>query len=146
MSEDDLEKQELSSKKVAFYAAFLEAWISNRMEIDKQLLTLSSLALGLLVIFYKELDTILQFIIWIISGSLYIATMIMIFTIFNKNTRYIECLLVDHKQHEEKELESTLQKATSLAFQIFIAAVALTFALIVMKTGVIELKIATKGV
>lgn len=58
MSENELAKQELMEKHVAFYQTFLSAWTASRMEKDKQVLTLSALAIGLLTTFRSELDDV----------------------------------------------------------------------------------------
>ena len=42
LDEDDLRLQEYHNKRVAFFDSWVKAWIQNRMELDKQLLSLSA--------------------------------------------------------------------------------------------------------
>ena len=48
LDEDDLRLQEYHNKRVVFFGSWVKAWIQNRMELDKQLFSLSALAIGLL--------------------------------------------------------------------------------------------------
>lgn len=50
MDAEECANQEEQDKRVAFYQTFLTAWVENRMEMDKQILTLSSLAIGFLTV------------------------------------------------------------------------------------------------
>ena len=48
----DENKNSLEEQKgVAYYSALVNAWITTRMEKDKQLLTLSAAGIGLIIIF-----------------------------------------------------------------------------------------------
>lgn len=67
MSNNEQELSETDKQKdVAFYSSCVNAWIQTRMEKDKQLLTLSSVAMGFLINLYKDLgnDTT-AFVLWL---------------------------------------------------------------------------------
>ena len=140
----ELEDQEFMQKEVAFYTTFLGAWVENRMEMDKQLLTLSSLAIGLLMIFYDKLENVAQFVLWLAAGGLFIATIIMILCVFRNNSKYIECLVSESDEREKKAVEKKLQNQTACAFGMFIVAIVTTFALAIVKSDFIIIK-ATGG-
>ena len=135
-----LEEQSLMQKDVAFYQTFLSAWVENRMEMDKQLLTLSSLAIGLLMIFYDKLESVSQLVLWLLSGGLFIGTIIIILCVFRNNSKYIECLVSGDDEQQKKAVEQKLQTQTACAFGMFIVAVITTFALAIVKSGFIIMK------
>jgi ABC-type multidrug transport system permease subunit len=137
----DLEQQEYMQKDVAFYQTFLTAWVENRMEVDKQLLTLSSLAVGLLMMFYDKLKDTTELTLWLIAGALFIATIILVLFVFRNNTKYIECLISNEDEEKKKAVEKKLQAQTVCAFWMFILAVISTFALAIIKSGFVITKI-----
>ena len=146
----ELGEEEYMQKNVAFYQTFLSAWVQNRMEFDKQLLTLSSLAIGLLMLFHEDLKTLPFLILWLITGISFITTIIIILRIFKNNPDYIEYIIAEdgvseaeRKVIEEKriELEKSLQKHTEYAFITFIIGIILTLSLVVVKSGIITITI-----
>src|ERR1700733_8893995 len=76
-------------KKVAFHSACLDAWVQTRMEKDRQLLTLSSLAIGLLMIFYKELDTLPVFFLWLFAGACFLICIMLVLVTLAQNADYL---------------------------------------------------------
>ena len=146
----ELNEEEYMQKNVAFYQTFLSAWVQNRMEFDKQLLTLSSLAIGVLMLFHEDLKTLPFLILWLITGISFITTIIIILRIFKNNPDYIEYIIAEdgvseaeRKVIEEKriELEKSLQKNTEYAFITFIIGIILTLSLVVVKSGIITITI-----
>lgn len=128
MNDTNADKESYLQKDVAFYQTFLAAWIENRMEKDKSLLTLSSLAIGLLITFTDKLSSPAEFVLWLLSGIAFLATIIIILLIFRYNSNYIECLLIEDIEKQRRH-EKSLNVMTLLAFVIFIVGLSLTFAL-----------------
>ncbi len=139
MSSDEQERL-YEQKNVAFYQTFLSAWIENRMETDKQILTLSSLAIGLLMFFYDKLETPTEFVLWFVSVCLFLSAIITILCIFKKNCPFIEGLLNDEQTAEYTAIEKDLQKLTSRSFACFILGVVISFSLAVVKSGFLLVK------
>ena len=106
LDEDDLRLQEYHNKRVAFFDSWVKAWIQNRMELDRQLLSLSALAIGLLVGVLGNPNNVLQFVIWFIAGFSFLFCGGIILIIFRQNTKYIETLLDGHqtKKRRKKKL------------------------------------------
>ncbi len=141
--QEKLDKEEYMQKNVAFYQTFLTAWVQNRMEADKQLLVLSSLAIGLLMFFRNELKTPPELIIWLLAGGSFITTIIIILFVFLNNSDYIEYMIAedDAQESEKQNLEKKLQKQTACAFGLFIIGIILTLVLVVVKSGFTIVKI-----
>ena len=140
------EDPEYLYKKIAFYQTVLGAWVQTKMETDKQLLTLSGLAIGLLMLFRDDLDSKLQLVLWLSAGGLFVSTLIMILFIFLNNSTHIEDVIAENQEHdEEKKLEfkikvaimdKRLTRQTICAFFMFILAVVLTSALAIAKLNI----------
>lgn len=140
MDEKERAAQEFSEKSVAFYTTFLSAWVENRMETDKQLVTLSSLAIGLLMFFYDKLHTTTELVLWLSAGALFILTIIVVLCIFRNNGKYIESLILDDNQPQKQSVEKSLQTMTACAFGMFIVGIILTFSLAIVKSGFVIMK------
>lgn len=139
---DNNAQQEIMQKNVAFYQTFLSAWTESRMEKDKQILTLSALAIGLLMVFRKELDDVLAFCIWLGAGTAFVAAIVIILLIFGQNSDYIEHIIRDDNQPDKLIIEKSLQRKTLWAFCLFVIGILLTIILAVLGAGFI----ITKGV
>ena len=151
LDEDDLRLQEYHNKRVAFFDSWVKAWIQNRMELDKQLLSLSALAIGLLVGVLGNPDNVLQFVIWFIAGFSFLFCGGLILIIFCQNTKYIETLLDDHQTEEkakekvvlsEREKQKTRQLGllTKSAFLLFLFGATLTLVLAISQPSFIIMK------
>ena len=147
--EEKYEIEEYHNRRVAYFGAWVNAWINNRMEKDKQLLTLSALAIGLLVGVLRDLETVGELFLWLGATISFIATLFFILHIFGKNTKYIEILLDMHQADEtegvvlgkkEQEMTKSLNKKTVYAFRFFILGAILTAVLVVVKSGFIIVK------
>lgn len=135
MENGDNKNQEERDKRVAFYQTFLGAWIENRMEMDKQVLTLSSAAIGLLMVFYKDMDKVFEFSLWLIAGCAFIVAIILVLCIFRNNSNYIQCLIREDNQTLQNVLEKRLQTMTAWAFGSFIVGIVLSFTLAIVRSG-----------
>ena len=133
MDNEDADEQKL--KRVAFYQTFLSAWTENRMEKDKQVLTLSGLAIGLLTTLRSETDSsAFAFFVWILAGLSFISSIVLILRVFRKNTDYIETLLSDENQSRREDVEKELRCHTYWANWLFVIGVVLTLILVARST------------
>ncbi len=145
-SEYDRQMREYHDNRVAFYSNWVGAWIENRMEKDKQLLTLSALAIGLLVSVFNSPNNICEFWILVFAGISFLGCILIILIIFSVNAKYIEIILTEHQKHnndgngplgnEESKKAAILNKLTITAFSFFISGALLTSILTVMRSGV----------
>ncbi len=60
-------------KEVEFYSVFLNGWITNRMEMDKSLLTLSTAGIGALMLLKDSFKDQFAFHIWVAAGLAFLA-------------------------------------------------------------------------
>ncbi len=140
---DDLEYLQ---KRVAFYQTIVGAWVQTRMEADKQLLTLSGLAIGLLMIFQGELKSILQLFFWLSAGGLFVSTLITILFIFLNNSTHIEYVIAENQEQDAEKkaefkikaeiMDKKLNRQTICAFVTFILGILLTAALAIAKSNI----------
>jgi len=93
-----LDDKELEQhKQIEYYASILQAWQSTRMELDKNILTLSSGAIGLLVTFINTfgVKTQCEIILYIISIGAFLIAIISSLMIFSNNAKYLEKIIQD---------------------------------------------------
>ena len=149
MANENLKQKEYHDNRVAYFDSWVKAWIENRMEMDKQLLALSALAIGLLVSVSDKLSNTFQFFIWITAGLAFVLCAFFILIIFHKNAEYIGILLEEHQADGDnkeslgkKEQEKTqfLNKLTKIAFFLFLIGATLTIILAVIQLGFIVTK------
>ena len=140
MAKDESKKQEKVLKDVAFYQELISAWASSRMEKDKQLLTLSALAIGLLMIFWPEINDFCSLFIWLVVAAPFVISIIIILQIFSQNSDYIEQVIQNNDQEKKKRLEKSLECKTWLASKLFICGVILTIGLVIYRTVFLILK------
>ena len=149
MANENLKEKEYHDNRVAYFDSWVKAWIENRMEMDKQLLTLSALAIGLLFSVSDKLSDTFQFSIWITASLAFVLCAIFILIIFHKNTEYIEILLEEHQAEgdnkdslgkKEQEKTQSLNGLTKTAFFLFLIGATLTIILAVVKSGFIITK------
>lgn len=142
---DEYERKikEYHDNRVAFYDSWTKAWISNRVEMDKQLLTLSALAVGFLITFFKDIDELIPSIIWLIATISFVISGIISYKIFRKNASYIETLLNLHQDEgidktkletEEKKKTGQLTSMSNWATHIFLLGAALTIILAIWES------------
>lgn len=116
------ENDEYSNKNVAFYATNLNAFIENRTELDKQLLTISIAAIGFLVAFSEKLiqgektALLLKF-----TCGLFFLTTIWILIIFHLNAKYLERVIVGDSIGTESTSKQLSKKDTIAKYCFCIA-------------------------
>jgi len=90
VSNDEIDEQENIQKRVAYYKVLLSAWVDNRMEFDRRIMTLSSVAVGFLVANRDDIDHCCLLIIWVAANILFITSVALSLAIFHFNSNYIE--------------------------------------------------------
>lgn len=124
-------------RSVAFYSALVEAWINTRMECDKQILSLSSLALGgLIAIQQKGLGDATSFIVWLCGGVCFVLAILLALIVLSMNAHYIEKLAEDSKSTRHEYLLKLLDIALMI---LFVFGVVLTFTLAIKETGFVAI-------
>lgn len=107
MAKDTLKEQEEMQKRVAYYQTLLSTWISNRMESDKQILTLSLALIGYLITFQSNIGDIYSSILWVLAFLFFIASIGLVLSIFSQNCEYIELI---QNEDEDKDDEKKSDK------------------------------------
>lgn len=144
---EKMKQEEANNKRVAYYSSWLNTWIDNRMEVDKRLLTFSSLAIGLLLGVFGESATTFGFYIWLAAGLMFLFCAILILSNFYQNAVFIEILLAEHKAEDEKndkkqkELSKKMQAKLDIlkwismtSAGLFLLGVILTITIAIMKS------------
>ena len=108
-SEKDLAREETMQKKVSYYQALVSAWIAHRFEKDKQILTLSALAVGWMMTFRNEVHDSVAFIIWLFAIGLFVLSVFLILFGFQRNTDYIELVVKDVDAEKERKIQIAKQ-------------------------------------
>ncbi len=138
LENQETKKQIKTQRRAAYYQALWTAWFEHRMELDKQLLTLSALAIGLLMFFHDELDGSLEKKLWLVAGGSFITTIILILVTFYISSKHIACMLDEKDKIEEDKLESTLKKLMFWSYFAFILAVLATFILAILSVFMVK--------
>ena len=126
------EEDNYYAKDVAFYSASMNAWFTTHFEKTKQILTLSALAIGLLMFFYDQLRTPAEFSLWVGAGICFIFSILFCLHIFGKNARYLRAVIKN--TNDEKCLSDSIKTLTFSAFCLFVLGVILSFSLVVVKS------------
>lgn len=123
--------EEDMSKRVVHYQTWLSAFMQNRMEVDKSLLTISSLFMGLL--FYNKPDQSSAFCLWILSGFFFTFTILGVLITFWTNANFAENVLEQH-QEEMEQKNKKLKYLSFFTFLTFVVAIVLTFCSAIFET------------
>lgn len=108
-----MNKEDYEAKDRAFYSAMISAWLNTKLERDKQLLTLSTSVIGLLVTLLRTVG-VSNFSQRLLFGAALIAflfTVISVILILGKNANHIEKTL-DGSETENRHLAFLDQFAT----------------------------------
>ena len=116
MAKNTLKNQEIMQKNVAFYQVLFTAWMSNRMEKDKQIVTLSALAVGLLMTFRSEINDIPSLFIVLFAGGFFTSSMIVVLVIFKQNSDFIMLVIRDNNQKEISQCLHLLLRLQGVQF------------------------------
>ena len=143
----DENKNSLEEQKgVAYYSALVNAWITTRMEKDKQLLTLSAAGIGLIIIFQPKLSTIFEFWIWILSGVCFLLSICLLLSVFTDNGDLIEAEIVESKSILKDKLNKRVSLKTKLSGWLFVLGATLAFVLAISQTNFIQIKSPHGGI
>ena len=118
-------------KEVAYYDALVNAWLQNRLDRNKQLLTISYLAIGLLILLISSVksdelpDNLYIFVgmavLWLLAFISFIVCGFLALSIMNKNTVYLQAVAHEEKNHEQLSL--SINRRARLSFGLFLAGV-----------------------
>ena len=112
-------------KQNCYLSAAYSALANNCMEIDKQLLYLSSAGIGLLITFsFSRINNLTQFFLWLFSIILFLITIIICLYIFEVNNDMLKSSIED--KPVDTKLADFLDRISKV---FFILAILLTFIL-----------------
>lgn len=100
-------------KEVVYYEALVNSFLENRMEIDKQILNLSCLAIGFLSATIKEINSL--FCVWLFTNIFFLLSIILTLFIFHSNTKIIEDN-IKNQNFEESENDNHILSIISYSF------------------------------
>lgn len=80
-------------KEIEWYAALVNANFETRFELDRQLLTIASAAIGVLVSFMNDIINFPLFILWLTSGLAFLSTIVLALNIFKNNKFLLEAII-----------------------------------------------------
>lgn len=117
--------RELEGKNIAYYSTMLSTWIDNKMEYDKTLITLSSMAIGLIVTLLTTtgINAMYEFIIFLFAFISFTITILTALIIFHLNSKIIEDSL-----KETSEKNYNIKKYDILIISSFTLGMILTMA------------------
>lgn len=110
--------RELEGKNIAHYQVILSAWIESRMERDKTVITLSTVAIGLLVTIITTvgLNGFWQYCFAIIAFAGFIIAIFSCLHIYQFNAKHLEEVLRDKDGKNTSDLLRNLDKLSSICF------------------------------
>ncbi len=122
------------SKEVEFYAAHIGSMLDSNIEKNRQLLTLSSLVIGVLMGFFDtdDLSGMTSFVMWMISCLSFTACTIITLIFFPKNAAYLK-----HVVEKDPALETQkkhLRLISLFASITFILGIVMLFTLVVYES------------
>ncbi len=131
-------RQENIQKRVARYQTLFAAWTENSIEIDKQLLVLSTSALGLLVFIHNKLSGDIEKILLLFASFFFSVTISMILYTFHVSQKYIGSVLNENNKDKTKEdkLNFTSAILGISSLYTFGFGVLLTFLMMFFKLGI----------
>jgi hypothetical protein len=133
-------------KGVAYYSALVNAWITTRMEKDRQLLTLSSAGIGLIIIFQPKLNSIFEFNIWLLAGICFLFSIGLLLSVFTDNGDLIEAEINQSKSVLKAKLDKRISLKTKISGWLFILGAVLAFTLAISQTNFIQIKPPQEGI
>ncbi len=121
-------------KEIEWYAALVNANFATRFELDRQLLTIASAAIGLLVTFMNKITSCWLSVLWLISGMCFLITIILALNIF-KNNRYLLENIINGK--DVSLLDESLKNKDTIMKWSFIIGVISLFLIAVLNLNVL---------
>ncbi len=98
------DEEDYKAKEKAFYSAMISAWLNTRLERDKQLLSLSATAIGLLVTLLKTggASSYEQIVLFAFAFIFFLLTIILVISILGENSTHIEKMLNESETENKK--------------------------------------------
>ncbi|WP_377482129.1 MAG: hypothetical protein P2A85_29085 (plasmid) [Microcoleus anatoxicus] len=131
-----MNKEDYEAKDRAFYSAMISAWLNTKLERDKQLLTLSTSAIGLLVTLLRTVG-VSNFSQILLFGAALIAflfTVISVIWILGKNANHIEQMLNGYETESRQlaflDLVATISFVIGMVMVVIIGMYSATISLI----------------
>ncbi|WP_022946872.1 hypothetical protein [Pseudoalteromonas ruthenica] len=123
-------KSQECGKEVAYYSATVSAWFNTKFEMDKQLLSLSSAGVGLLITLMTAFGVVNLRVACFFALSLlcYIITVISVLLILYRNGKFLEKLNSD-KNKNKNENDNLLLVLDFTARTSFVIGILLTSAI-----------------
>ena len=136
-SEEDLTREEDMLKQVSYYETLVSAWVLSRLEKDKQIVTLSAVAIGWLTTFRSALTDVWSFLIWLFANLFFIGSIIVVLIVFTRNSDHIQIIIEQDGNYDERKSrhENGLRRLTSCAFTFFVIGVILGASLALYQSG-----------
>ncbi len=112
------DKEDYKAKEKAFYSAMISAWLTTRLERDKQLLGLSVTAIGLLVTLLRTVgvSSPLQIILFGLALFAFLITVVLVIYILGENSTHIEKILGGSEIESRKLM--CLDKTAGISFVV----------------------------
>ncbi len=129
-------RQENTQKNVARHQALWTAWFENSIEIDKQLLILSTAALGFLVFIHDDLKGAWEKNLLLFASFFFVVTIIMILRTFYISQEYIGAAIKKNKAEEDK-LNAKSIRLNIASLITFGLGFSLTFLMMLVKLGIL---------
>ncbi len=129
---------EAASKRVAFYQELVSGWVTTQIEADKQAMTLSGLAIGLLMVLHRSINTSHGFVLWSLAGVAFFMAIISGIRVFYVNARYVEHVIGGDDDIQEAQVLNQLSRLTHLIYGSFLTGAFLTAILAVISTPFIQ--------
>ena len=118
-------------KQVVYYDALVNAWVQNRLDRNRQLLTISYLAVGLLIVLISSVKSdnlpdnlyfwVGMAVSWLCAFVSFILCGFFSLSIMNKNTVYLQAVANEEKNHEQLSL--SINRKARVSFRLFLAGV-----------------------
>jgi hypothetical protein len=115
---ESLDKDDYEAKDRLFYGAMVGAWLNTRLERDKQLLSLSVTAIGLLVTLLRTVgvSNLSQIVLFGFALFAFLITVISVVYIMGENSKHIEELL--NSSETESRFLMVLDRTAGISFVI----------------------------
>lgn len=128
-TEEQRRRETLPQREIEYYSNLINASINTQMEVDRQILTISSLALGVLVTFLKEPKDSFAFFLWFFSGLFFIITILISLIIFKKNSALIrkQVRAINGENVDTEEIECSLKMLDKIMYSCFILGIITIF-------------------
>lgn len=141
-NDDGLSRRDAS---FVFLDNLVREQIEYRSQIDKQVLTLSALAIGLLVGALNQNDTDVETTLWFFSGMCFVLSIFLIFVVFflqiyrlEYQLEYLRSLIHSEDNERVEKISDLLSHGTAylstIAFSAFCLGVTVTFTLAYIQT------------